>query len=320
MEKPIIYLCEPMKEEQVVAIQAAANGYTVIDSTRTATAINEEAIEIMLGWNQKIGERLLDSSTSRLKWVQSISAGVDGYNLTRFKEKGILLSTASGIHSISIAEHVLGVLLAEFRGIRSSIINQLNSEWHHTNGAYMQLSQQKMLIVGTGSIGQQLAYFAKGLGIQPYGINTSGHATDGFIECYAQKNMHRIIHELSIVVNVLPLTSDTYHLYNKELFNQLAPQTTFVNVGRGSSVHTADLIEALENGQLRFAALDVFEEEPLPKDSPLWSMKNVLITPHISGLTPHFKSLLLAIFLKNLASFIKDGTLEKNQVSLDRGY
>lgn len=320
MEKPIIYLCEAMKEEHLAAIRAAAVDYTLIDSTQTSVAINKDAIEIMLGWNPQIGEPLLASSTSRLKWVQSISAGVDSYNLARFKEKGILLSNASGIHRISITEHVLGVLLSEFRGIRSSVTNQLKREWHPTDVSVRQLSQQKMLIVGTGSIGQQLAHFANGLEIQVYGINTSGHPTDGFIECYAQKNMHRIVREMDIVVNILPLTTSTYHLYNKQFFDSLKPQTTFVNVGRGPSVNTADLIDALTNGQVRFAALDVFEEEPLPENSALWVLDNVLITPHISGLTPHFKSLLLAIFLKNLASFTKDGTLVKNKVVLDRGY
>lgn len=320
MGQPIIYLYEQLKEEQVETIRQQTPDYLVIDATRESGAINEDDIEIMLGWNQELGKRLLDSETSRLKWVQSISAGVDMYDLDRFTEKDIVLSNASGIHSISIAEHVLGVLLSQFRGIRTSIQNQTAKEWPRKNSMYRQLSGQKMLIVGTGHIGQQLAVFAQGLGIQTYGVNTSGHATDGFIECYSHKNMSRIINEMSIVVNILPLTDDTFQLYNERMFSAMKPGTVFVNVGRGPSVSTNDLIQALNTGQLSFAALDVFEEEPLPETSPLWTMENVLITPHISGLTPEFKTKLMTIFQQNLTQFLKDGSLIKNQIALHQGY
>ncbi|WP_207695660.1 hypothetical protein DOK67_0001648 [Enterococcus sp. DIV0212c] len=320
MGQPIIYLYEQMKEEQVESIRQSAPEYLVIDANRESPKVVEDDIEIMLGWDKKLGQRLLDSETSRLKWVQSISAGVDTYDLNRFAEKKVLLSNASGIHSLSISEHVLGVLLAEFRGIRTSINNQSKKDWTRDNISYRQLSAQKMLIVGTGHIGQQLAVFAQGLGIQTYGVNTSGHVTDGFIECYSHKNMSRIVNEMDIVVNILPLTEVTYQMYNEPMFLAMKPGTVFVNVGRGPSVNTKDLIHALNTEQLSFAALDVFEEEPLPADSPLWSMDNVLITPHISGLTPNFKAKLMMIFMQNLRQFLKDKTITKNQIALNQGY
>lgn len=320
MGQPIIYLYEQLKEEHVETIRQNASDYTIIDAKRESTKLVEDDIEIMLGWDKELGSRLLASETSRLKWVQSISAGVDTYDLNRFAEKNILLSNASGIHSVSISEHVLGVLLAEFRGIRTSIGNQSKKSWTRQNISYKQLSTQKMLIVGTGHIGQQLAAFAQGLGIQTYGINTSGHVTDGFIECYSHKNMSRIINEMDIVVNILPLTDETYQLYNEQMFLAMKRGTVFVNVGRGPSVNTNDLIHALVTEQLSFAALDVFEEEPLPENSPLWTMENVLITPHISGLTPDFKAKLLSIFVQNLKHYLKDGTLAKNAITLNQGY
>ncbi|MEI5989611.1 hypothetical protein A5881_001104 [Enterococcus termitis] len=320
MGQPLIYLYEQMKEEQVESIRQMAPDHIIIDAKRETAQIIEDDIEIMLGWDDTLGQRLLASESSRLKWVQSVSAGVDSYDLKRFAEKGILLSNASGIHSISISEHVLGVLLAEFRGIRTSIVNQEKKEWTRKNITYRQLSMQKMLIVGTGHIGQQLAVFAQGLGIQTYGVNTSGHVTNGFIECYSHKNMSRIVNEMDIVINILPLTDETYQMYNKQMFLAMKPGTVFVNVGRGPSVNTNDLIHALNTEQLSFAALDVFEEEPLPDDSPLWQMENVLITPHISGLTPEFKTKLLRIFTQNLRQFLKDKTLAKNEIALHQGY
>ncbi|EOL49377.1 phosphoglycerate dehydrogenase [Enterococcus caccae] len=320
MGQPIIYLYEQMKEEQVETIRQSTSDYIIVDAKRESLQINEDDIEIMLGWDKELGQKLLSSVTSRLKWVQSISAGVDTYDLDRFAEKNILLSNASGIHSISISEHVLGVLLTEFRGIRTSINNQAKKEWTRENISYQQLSMKKMLIVGTGHIGQQLAIFAQGLGIQTYGVNTSGHVTNGFIECYSHKNMSRIVNEMDIVVNILPLTDDTYQMYNQRMFLAMKTGTVFINVGRGPSVNTNDLIHALNSGQLSFAALDVFEEEPLPENSPLWEMDNVLISPHISGLTPGFKTKLLTIFMQNLRQYLQDGTLAKNEITLHQGY
>lgn len=320
MEKPIIYIHESLTDSQVQEIKEIAPQHLVITSETALAQTNQDTIQIMLGWDKSLGNKLLNSSTSQLKWVQSISAGVDSYDLSKFHKKGILLSNGSGIHSVSIAEHVLGVLLAETRGIRTSIQQQEVHCWQANTLTYQQLSGQKMLIVGTGQVGQQLAHSAQGLGLQTYGVNTTGHITPGFIECYSQEKLGRIVKEMDIIVNILPLTESTYHLYDSILFNAMKNGTIFVNVGRGQSVKTDDLIAGLLTEKIKFAALDVFEEEPLPKDSPLWKMNNVLITPHISGATPKFKIKLLAIFLPNLKSFIETGTLVKNEISFKKGY
>lgn len=177
-----------------------------------------------------------------------------------------------------------------------------------------------MLIVGTGKIGQQLSQSATSLGVEVYGINTSGHAVAGFLACHSQQELAKVIPDMDIVVAILPLTDQTYQLFQKSIFSQFKPQSLFINVGRGATVNTEDLIYALENGPISFAALDVFEEEPLAVTSPLWEMSNVLITPHLSGLTPNFRSKLAAIFLENLKGFVTDATLPINGIPLDKGY
>jgi phosphoglycerate dehydrogenase-like enzyme len=319
MSQPIIYLKEALNEAQIESIKKAAPEFSVIDASKNNPPVNENDITIMLGWDRELGERLLNNEDSQLKWIQTISAGVDTFDFEILQKKGILLSNASGIHSISISEHVLGVLLTQFRGIRQSIQAQAEKHWA-TNLEYRQLSGSKMLVVGTGHIGQQLARFAKGLNLQVYGINTTGHSVENFIECYPKANMAKVLKEMPIVVNILPLTDQTNQIYNKELFAEMKAGTVFINVGRGASVVTTDLIEALNNGQIAYAALDVFEEEPLPEDSPLWHMENILITPHISGLTPKFKTKLMNIFLPNLKSFLSENTLVKNNISLSKKY
>ncbi|MCB5951553.1 phosphoglycerate dehydrogenase [Enterococcus sp. BWT-B8] len=317
MTKPVIYLQEKLKLEQIEQIKAVSNDYLVIDSTDEDTSFNKEDIVIMLGWNHSFGPELLKNPNSRLKWVQSISAGVDSLDLQTFSENEILLSNASGIHKISIAEHVLGVLLAEFRGLRRAI--KANS-WTNREGEFKQLSEQNMLIVGTGQIGQQLASFAQAMKIRTYGINSTGHPASGFSECYSQKNLSKIVKDMDIVVNILPLTNKTYHLYDEEMFQAMKKGTIFVNVGRGPSVKTEALVDALQSNQISFAALDVFEKEPLPDNHPFWTMDNVLITSHTSGITPKFKQKLTDIFLTNLTSFVETGKLKKNQINLEKGY
>lgn len=319
MTKKYIYLQKLFTPAQLDTIQALAPDYQLVTSD-AQQAIQPAAIEIMFGWQKELGAQLLHLPNSQLKWIQSISAGVDAINLSALEEKNILLSNNTGIHSVSISEHVLGTLLAEFRGLRTAFYQQEQSLWSTTQITYRQLSGQKMLIVGTGHIGKQLARSAKGLGVQPYGINTTGHTTHDFIECYALKNMHKIISEMDIVVNILPLTEMTYALYNQPMFDAMKDGVVFVNVGRGASVDTNALRQALTSGKISFASLDVFETEPLPKNDPLWTYPNVLITPHISGLTPHFREKALTIFTKNLQQFLKDGTLAENQVSLKKGY
>lgn len=122
------------------------------------------------------------------------------------------------------------------------------------------------------------------------------------------------------VINILPLTPETTRIYNSHFFNSMKSSASFYNVGRGPSVDTVALTEALRQKEIAFAALDVFEEEPLPANDPLWTLENVLITPHISGLTPHFQKAFMAIFMDNFRNFIHEKKLVRNQVNVTKGY
>ena len=161
---------------------------------------------------------------------------------------------------------------------------------------------------------------ATGFDMECYGINTSGHPVDGFKQTYPLEELSEIVCEMTIIVNILPLTEETKGLFNGELFKKFNQQAVLINVGRGASLKTDELVVALNEGRLAFAALDVFEEEPLPYDSPLWEMDNVLLTSHIAGLTPDFQNKLMKIFLDNLQSYMTNHELKVNQVELNKGY
>lgn len=315
MTKPIIFLQKTFREEFIKKIQVIAPDYQI------KTSLTEKDIpdvEISVGWAKEFEDQLL--ATQQLKWVQSISAGVDYLPLDKFSEQDILLSNGSGIHALSISEHIIGVLLGYYRGLNEAVKKQGRNEWAQESIHYDQLAGKNLLVVGTGHIGQQLSKSIHSLGVNVYGINTTGHPADGFVETYSIKNMAKIVPEMDIVVGILPGTHETYHIFNSDIFEKMKNSAVFVNVGRGDTVHTKELITSLEEKYFAFAALDVFEEEPLPKESPLWGFDNVLITPHISGMTVNFQNKFMDIFLANLKNYVSSKELSVNQVELKRGY
>lgn len=315
MTKPIIFLQKTFREEFIKKIQLIAPDYQI------KTSLTEKDIpdvEISVGWAKKFEDQLL--ATQQLKWVQSISAGVDYLPLDKFSKQDILLSNGSGIHALSISEHIIGVLLGYYRGLNEAVKKQSRNEWAQESIHYDQLAGKNLLVVGTGHIGQQLSKSIRSLGVNVYGINTTGHPADGFVETYSIKNMAKIVPEMDIVVGILPGTHETYHIFNSDIFEKMKKSAVFVNVGRGDTVHTKELATALEEKYFAFAALDVFEEEPLPKESPLWGFDNVLITPHISGMTVNFQNKFMDIFLANLKNYVSSKELTVNQVELKRGY
>ncbi|GCF92362.1 hypothetical protein NRIC_02530 [Enterococcus florum] len=182
MTKPIIFLQRSFREEFMKQIQSLTPDYSV------KTSLDKQDVKhvhVSVGWNKQNEESLLQEAD--LKWVQAVSAGVDYLPLKTFAERNILLSNGSGIHSLSISEHVIGVLLAYSRGLLQAKENQLNGQWSTENIHYNQLSGKNMLIVGTGHIGKQLAKSIKSLGVNVYGINTTGRVVPGFIETYSIK-------------------------------------------------------------------------------------------------------------------------------------
>lgn len=315
MTKPIIYLQRTFREEFIDKIHTIAPDYQIKTELTNADL---SAVEISVGWSKQFSKSLLASDY--LKWVQSISAGVDYLPLKDFSDRNILLSNGSGIHALSISEHIIGVLLGYYRGLNEAVKRQEQETWAQDSIHYDQLSGKNLLVVGTGHIGQQLSKSIHSLGVNVYGINTTGHPAEGFVETYSIKNMAKIVPEMDIVVGILPGTPETYHIFNNDIFDKMKKTAVFINVGRGDTVHTKELTLALEQKNIAFAALDVFEEEPLPKENPLWKFDNVLITPHISGMTVDFQNKFMKIFLANLKSYVTDKELSVNQVELKRGY
>lgn len=320
MTRKGILMLDEKRAEHEEKIRKIAPDYTIVRKEEDGFTddFKAEEIEIIYGWGPA-GKEVLELENNSVKWVQAASAGVDFLDFDRLKKQGVRVTNASGIHKIGIAESVIGMILYQSRGIRESVNAQSNKEWIKINQLF-ELKGQTIMIVGTGHIGQEVARLSKAFVMKTVGINRSGRPVDYIDELHTQDDLLQHVPEADIIVNILPLTEQTKHLYNKEFFRQMKQTGLFINVGRGPSVKTEDLIDALNEGQLAFAGLDVVEEEPLPSNSPLWDMENVLLTPHISGVLADYMGSVFAIFEENLVEYVQTGNLLVNEVDLDRGY
>lgn len=281
---------------------------------------NSSEIDVIYGWGKQAPDVL--NKSANLKLVQSFSAGVDYMPLSEFAKKGVTLTNVSGIHAEPISESVLGYVLAFARGMVASQAARSEKKWVGDQIRMQNyiLKDRTAVIFGTGRIGQAIAEKLQMFGTKTIGVSRHGRPTDHFDEVVTDTEGTDKASKADFVINIMPLTAETKHFFNKQFFDKMSSHPVFINVGRGPSVDTDALIDALDQYKLAGAALDVFETEPLESNSPLWDMDNVILTPHISGGFKDYGNEAFAILYKNLASFIKTGEVAVNKVDLSAGY
>ncbi len=224
-----------------------------------------------------------------LAWVHSIQAGVDRFPFESFGSKGVVLTNSAGIHGRSVGETVGGFMLAFARRLHRNVEHATDRRWSppEWNEAFT-LPGTAACVVGTGTLGRGVATVAGALDVSMIGVRRSADSVPGFEEVYAVDELHAAIEDVKFVVSTLPLTEETHHLFGSDEFAAMGEDAYFINVGRGPVVDEAALIEALRGSDLAGAALDVFETEPLPEDSPLWGMDDVIVTPHCAAFTREY--------------------------------
>ncbi|WP_309118336.1 D-2-hydroxyacid dehydrogenase [Paenibacillus sp.] len=299
-----IAIIPKLKEPELNRIREAAPGWTVLAGTEATDDAVREA-EIVVGWRDGLESAVL-SETSRVRWLQSWSAGMDHLEIDRYLERGIELTSANGVHAYPISETVFAMLLAFTRKIDVYIRNQQHRKWDHA-GLKSEMHGKTIGIIGVGAIGEETARIAKAaFGMRVLGVRRSGAPSPAVDEMFAVERLLDMLPSCDYVVAVVPSTSESKHLFDARAFAAMKETAFFVNVGRGSVVDTQALIDALNAGRIAGAGLDVFEEEPLPADHPLWAMDNVIVTPHTAGSTERYAERAVDIFLRNL-EMVLDG-------------
>lgn len=233
-----------------------------------------------------------------LKFIQLTSAGFDRAPMDYICQKGIKIFNARGVYSIPMAEFALSGVLVLYKKFNFFANNQKNHIWEK-HRSVMELYGKNVLVVGAGNVGNECAKRFKAMGCTVLGCDLYPNKTENFSDVLPLSELDILIKNADIVVLTLPLTNDTKHLFDDDKLGKMKNGALLVNISRGAVVNTNDLINAL-NKNLGGAVLDVFETEPLDKNSPLWDMENVIITPHNSFVGEGNNERLFGVVTKNL--------------------
>jgi D-2-hydroxyacid dehydrogenase (NADP+) len=249
-----------------------------------------------------------------LKWISFWTAGLEGKATPEIQERGINVTNASGVHGPNIAEHVMAFMLMFTRGMPHFLRAQLRGAWesddiHWGSFRISELTGQTLGIVGLGRIGEVLAERARSFNMRVVATKrdpTRRYNPEITLDAiYSHEELPRLLNESDHVCVCVPYTQSTHRLLNEKTFNLMKDGSYLYNISRGKIIDEAALVAALASGKLRGAGLDVFETEPLPASSPLWAMENVLITPHVAGLTPYYFSRAATQFADNLMRYVQ---------------
>lgn len=272
-----------------------------------------------------------------LRWVQAHSAGVDWLLEHPIWDSDVVVTSASGIHAPNIAQYVMAQMLAWANRVPKWLRLQSQSRWPDDRWDALlpvELRSKTLGIAGYGSIGREIARVATAFGMRVlatkrdarhledtgYRITDTGDPTGELpARIYPGEATRSMVSECDYVVITLPLTDATHHLFGEEMLRAMRPHAYLINVGRGSIIDERALVRALKKEWIAGAGLDVFESEPLPSDSPLWELENVIISPHVSGFTPHYDDRATDLFAENLRRYLNGRSL-LNVVNREHGY
>jgi phosphoglycerate dehydrogenase-like enzyme len=319
----ILIALEPgtLSDEQLARVRETAPSGAAVVVTRDPDEIAAliDRIEVAGGW---FPADLLPQA-SNLRWYQQWSAGADWLlRHPQAAEADFILTNTSGIHAVPITEHVFGLLLCFGRELGRALRAQEDHEWipQRDHPELFELAGKTMVLIGVGAIGTRIAQVAGAMGMEVLGVRRDPtKEVAGVASMWGPDELLDLLPRGDVVVLTVPLTEETRGMIGRAELEAMGETATLINVGRGGTVDENALVDALRNGQIGRAALDVFEDEPLPDDSALWDVENLTITSHYAGVTPHYHERALDVFLDNLERYCAGEDLH-NVVDKDAGY
>ena len=273
-------------------------------------------LDVVMATKSDINQRLANSSIfitsngswndgylSQLEagdWVQTIGAGYDRFPLEEFEQKEVILTNATGIHGFAASEHVLALVLSFTRRLHEFRDAQHDARWDRRYGT--ELSGKTLTILGMGNIGEAIAVRAMALGMDVRAIKRHIDAYDGCLdddELYTPSRIHEVLPETDFFVIVVPLSESTRDFVDQSVLEALPQSAVLINIARGGVVDEKALLEALNTNQIAGAGLDVFQSEPLPESSPLWNHDDIVITPHVAGVSDQYTKRFAEVFFSH---------------------
>jgi len=256
----------------------------------------------------------------KLKWVQTYSAGVEGYRWPEFLQSDIVLTNCKIVQGPNIADHAIALLLALTRGLNFYFDDQRKEATNRDAHDLLELQDMTAVVIGVGGIGSQIAQRAHGFGMKVIGVDPKDLPPNINVSRMVYTSQLDTVLPLADVVFVsAPLTPESRHMVAGRQFDLMKKGSFFVAVSRGGLYDTGALVKALDSQKLAGAGLDVTDPEPLPQGHPLWKFPNVVITPHVAGNSPGSHARRVGVFKENIAHFVRNEPM-RNVVDKQKGY
>jgi phosphoglycerate dehydrogenase-like enzyme len=286
-------------EATIIALAEETHASRVLPDAARAHLADADAIVSIGRW---INADIV-AACRQLKWFQCLITGTDHIN-DLIRGRGVVLTNARGIHGTQMSELAIVFMLAHMRQIPRLVRSQAAHHWDRFTPRV--LKGHTVVIVGVGTIAEDVATLCKAFGMRTIGISRTPRPARGFDTVLSRDDMLAGVGEGDFVVLLLPLTDENRGLVGREFLAAMKPEASLINISRGNIVDEEALIEALGAGRIAFAGLDVFKTTPLPADSPFWGMENVFVTPHTGGRSDRYEDDAVKIVSRNLRSFIED--------------
>jgi phosphoglycerate dehydrogenase-like enzyme len=280
----------------------------------TPTQAQRADTEALLSWGAPPG---LLPNMQKLRWVQALTAGVEGWLALPDLPSRLTLTCARGTHRDSMPENILGALFHLTKPYAAIVEDQKQHRW--TRRMATPLNGQTLGILGLGEIGQEVARVATTLRMHVIGTKRRSAAIPGVTEVFPPEHTDEVLAQSDFVLLLLPATPETENFINAKTLAQMKPGAYLLNFGRGHLIADADLIAAVQQKRIAGAVLDVFRQEPLPPEHPFWGTENILVLPHIGGGHPTRDAIVARLFVENLGRFL-DGKPLKEAVDRAAGY
>ncbi|MYL51052.1 D-2-hydroxyacid dehydrogenase [Halobacillus litoralis] len=277
-----------------------------------------EEADVFITYGEDLDREKIQSA-KKLKWIMVLSAGMDRMPFDEIAKRDILVTNVRGIHAQPMAEYAISMLLQVSRQSKTLFQQEQKAEWSR-RPVMNEISGRTMILLGTGAIQQEVARLAKAFKMKTIGVSKSGKKKPHFDQNFPVQQLELVLPLADFVVAALPSTSGTRYLLEEKHFKEMPKRSIFLNMGRGDLVASEVILHAVRQKEIAHAVLDVFEQEPLPEDHPFWREENVTVTPHLSGISPHYVPRGFDLFEKNLSVFISGEGELRNIIDPKRGY
>ena len=311
-----VLILNPLSDRHITTItnQVPQAQVTVCDLANASEYIETADVVVAMGMTDI---RPLFLRAEKLKWVHALTAGVEKFVFPEIQNSNVILTNSRGIHGIPVSEHVFSLMLAFTRCLNLLIRQQIEKRWKRVLPD--EIHEKTLGIVGLGTIGREIAKKAKGLGMQVLSTKRTISQELFVDKMYSPERLLEMLSLCDFVVVALPLTDDTKGLLRLEHFAAMKRSAYLINIARGDVICQDDLVQALQEGLIRGAGLDVFDNEPLSDESLLWDMPNVIITPHVAASSPYYLDRAIKLFVDNLARYANGGEMF-NIIDKQKGY